>query len=255
MKIIDSNNTPEEVLILLKHDDYDYEAAKDTLTATTFNKSVQEIVLIERHYDEIEIEASDCLWRVLGSAVHKLLEDALNKAKLPEFVQTEERLYGEILGQQISSRFDLVRNNYMCDYKVTSAWTRVFGSRDKEWVRQESINRYLYNKVYKRVLNDKSKLIVLYRDWSAKNVGGKYPERPFESIELDLMSIEETEMFLEGKVRDIKEARELKDSSLPKCTDEERWKGYDKKLRKDVFRKCEKYCNAYKFCSQAKELA
>ena len=43
-------------------------------SATTLNKGAKEIILTDRHFDEIEIDAADQVWAVLGTAVHSIME-------------------------------------------------------------------------------------------------------------------------------------------------------------------------------------
>ena len=43
-------------------------------SATTLNKGAKEIILSDRHFDEIEVDAADSVWAVWGTAVHALLE-------------------------------------------------------------------------------------------------------------------------------------------------------------------------------------
>ena len=43
-------------------------------SATTLNKGVKEIVLTDRHFDELEVDAADSVWAVWGTAVHTLFQ-------------------------------------------------------------------------------------------------------------------------------------------------------------------------------------
>ena len=48
--------------------------AAGCLSATTLNKGAKEIILSDRHFDEIVVDAADSVWAVWGTAVHALLE-------------------------------------------------------------------------------------------------------------------------------------------------------------------------------------
>ena len=48
--------------------------APGCFSATTLNKGAKEVVLTDRHYEEIEVDAADSVWAVWGTAVHALLE-------------------------------------------------------------------------------------------------------------------------------------------------------------------------------------
>lgn len=43
-------------------------------SATTLNKGVKEIILTDRHFDELEVDAADSVWAVWGTAVHTLFQ-------------------------------------------------------------------------------------------------------------------------------------------------------------------------------------
>ena len=48
--------------------------AAGCFSATTLNKGAKEIILSDRHFDEITVDAADCVWAVWGTAVHKLMQ-------------------------------------------------------------------------------------------------------------------------------------------------------------------------------------
>ena len=244
MKITNKFNLPEPIVEFLKQDFYDYDVKGDSISATQLLKPVQEIVLIMRHSDEIEVDVSSMLWKVLGSGVHAVLEKL--KEDNSEIIK---RLFADVDGVKISGKFDRIKDKKITDYKVTSAWSVVYDSRSKEWVEQLSIYRWLWFVTHAEELKDKGSIIAILRDWNERDAGKtNYPKSAMVEIELDLMSLENTHKFISEKVKAIKDAIKIKDGELPKCTNEERWWNEKKK----VYNKCEKYCNAYKFCNQAK---
>ena len=44
--------------------------AAGCFSATTLNKGAKEIILSDRHFDEVEVDAADSVWAVWGTAVH-----------------------------------------------------------------------------------------------------------------------------------------------------------------------------------------
>ena len=44
-------------------------------SATTLNKGAKEIILTDRHFDEITVDAAESVWAVWGKAVHAMLEN------------------------------------------------------------------------------------------------------------------------------------------------------------------------------------
>ena len=249
MKIVNHSKMPAVVYELLKVDMYDFTPNKDKISATQLLKPVQEHILTQRHYAEIEIDAIDRIWAIFGSGIHKVFE----ASKLADY--QEQRIAVDIEGKTISGKFDMILKNRLIDLKVISAWSIVFGSREDDWRKQLSIYRWLYWKETGKLLpesavklDDTGYILAICRDFDKKRVGGKnYPELPILEIPVKLLSIEDTEKAVIGKIKMIKEAEGMTDEMLPECTDEQRWWSAKDK----VYRRCQKYCPAFKFCSQA----
>lgn len=244
-KLTNKLNLPKPIYLWLSRSFYDHEAAKDTITATTLIKPVQEIVLCQRHKEEIEVDAIDQVWSVYGSGIHSGLE----RLKDPEVVPIE-RLKTTVSGMLVSGKFDLIYILRMYDYKVTSVWTLIYKSRLKEWRMQLSIYRYLFWRVKNVVLDSVGGIIAILRDWSERELKKKadYPIRPIVEVPLRLHSIERTEKWIETKIAAIRACEWLPDSRLPECSPAERW--FNRKT--GTFNKCESYCNARAFCHQVK---
>lgn len=239
-RIVNDSKIPESIFNYLSIDNYDYKAKGDSFSATELLNPVQVILLKRRHADEITVDAADRLWVMLGNGVHAILENEKG-------IEPIERLTAEVLGVKISGKWDRIKNNKITDYKVTSAFTVMYRSREQEWMEQLSIYRWLYFKRYGVLLDSKGYIVALLRDWAAKELSNaRYPRAGAVEIELNLMSPEETEDFLEHKIKKIKKAEKVKDKDLPKCTDKERWWNENKK----VFNRCARYCEAAAFCVQ-----
>jgi len=243
MKII-NDGLPEPIFNFLKTNFYDLKFKPDTLSATTLLKPVQEILLTQRHYDEIEIPASERLWSVWGSAIHEILDKAYNGHD----VEKEERLSTTIGNWVISGKFDLIVDGILHDYKSTSAWTIVYGSRTEEWIKQLSIYRYLYLQQKNKLLSPEAKIITMLRDWASRDVGKKgYPATNILEIPIKLLGIDEIKQFIKNKLKLIDKFINVPDSELPACSDADRW--WNEKQK--VYIKCErKYCVCHGFCSQ-----
>jgi hypothetical protein len=165
--------------------------------------------------------------------------------------QKEERLKHKLdNGIVVSGKYDLIKDNTLMDYKSTSAWSMVFGSKTDDWIKQLSIYRWLYHKAKDIKLNDVAKIVLIFRDWNRKdyekqlekNEKTKYPKSPIDSLSIELDTINDTFLFIHNKVEDIVKSEKL----LDKCTKEERWFNFKTKC----FNKCGRYCSASKFCIQ-----
>lgn len=246
MKVF-NDGLPKLIYNFLTTEFYDHDASRNTISATTLLKPTKEILLCQRHDDEIVLPASGRIWSLFGSGVHAALE----KMHTDKHIEQEERLYTKVNGMLISGKFDVVMDNELNDYKVTSVWTVVYGSRKAEWIKQMSIYRYLYYKSKKIELKPTANIITILRDWASRDLlrCKNYPKAPIVEVHLDLMSFEETEKMIVDKTTEIKASMDIPDDGLPPCTDEERWLNKKKK----IYNKCSKYCSCFEFCTQGKE--
>lgn len=243
MKITNKLGVPDIIFRFLSYDNYDYNPDPNVFSATTFNKPIREIILTRRHDKSVEVDAMDSLWRVFGSAVHAALE----KITGPD-IEPIRRLYAKIAGATVSGKFDLIQDNKIKDFKITSVWSLVFNSRIEEWRLQLSIYRYLYKAETSKVLEATGYIIAILRDWSQRDTGrNNYPRSPIVELAIPLLSFEEVEAELTAKIKMLQLCDQMADDDLPQCTDAERW--LNKKTGE--YNKCEKYCQAYKFCNQA----
>ena len=77
MKITNKLNLPEAFVKAIQNTRHN---EPGTLSATTLLKGAKEIILTDRHFDEIEVDASDEVWAVFGTAVHLVLEHQEDEA-------------------------------------------------------------------------------------------------------------------------------------------------------------------------------
>lgn len=87
-------------------------------SATTLNKGAKEIVLTDRHYDEITVDASEQIWAVWGTAVHALLESE----KDDNF--HEERFKVAVGNSWVTGQVDSydMERGIINDWKTASVW-------------------------------------------------------------------------------------------------------------------------------------
>ena len=101
MKITNKLNLPPAIYNAVCNDTYDGNI-ENTYSATTLIKDPCEIILTNRHAAEIEEDASESLYALLGSALHEVLD----RAKEDENEIREERLFYEFPEGAISGKFD-----------------------------------------------------------------------------------------------------------------------------------------------------
>jgi len=217
MKITNLNNIPLPIYRAILHNWYDGENAKHFVSATELIKPIKIIVLEKRHRNEIVEEASDLVWSLLGSAMHKVLEKSETGNTL-----NEERLFSSVNGKIISGGVDLYEAKTISDFKFTSVYSYIYRSRMKEWSQQLNIYSYLYQKAGFSV--EKLQIIAVFRDWSRikRKFEKKYPKQ-IEIIPIKVWPIAETEQFISDRLHQIQIALKAPDDQITCCTATERW--------------------------------
>lgn len=112
--------------------------SRDTYIRGDNNYSVTELIeaprivqLKRRHWDELEEDVIDNVWSIFGSAVHNIMEA---HASDEHFV--EQRYYVERHGRKVGGMIDAYNSGTITDYKVTSAWSIIYGSKKDHWTQQ-----------------------------------------------------------------------------------------------------------------------
>ena len=171
--------------------------------------------LKRRHWEEISEDASESVWRLLGTSVHKLIE-SVSDSRVSE--QKVEKDFGDIT---VSGKIDVAEGSELCDYKITSAWKKVFtdGNVPAEWSRQLNVYAYLRGGI------KTAKVIVIYRDWSHSKArqDADYPQEPLTAYDVRLAPESDQLGYIVERVALHRQAMSLPDDELPICSPEDRW--------------------------------
>ena len=280
MKITNKQGLPESFVQMAKSD---FTADENTYRVTSLLKGVRETILERRH--EAEMDVSDMIWMLFGTAAHAVLENTQETSTQIK----EARLSEEINGRIISGKFDLYdeKTNTLTDYKTCSVWKIIYGNFD-DWRRQLLIYAYLMTKAGFEV--NKGEIIAVLKDHSKRDakVKADYPKLPVKKITFHFTTtdFEEIAEWLYAKVEELKLCETLPDGELPLCTTEERFNSGDKyavmkkgrktamrvldsiesaekwqadnggdyiDVRKGEDKKCVDYCSVCKFCDYWQE--
>lgn len=279
MKITNRYNLPETYVKACNADE-----EVEGLRVTQLLNGPRAIILTERHWDEIEQDASDMAWLILGTAVHKILE--LTEMKADEI--REHRLSMRISNSDVTGKTDLFKQGKITDYKTTSVYNIIYGS-EEEWKKQILMYAMLWRNAGYIVRS--GEIIAIMRD-HVKTKGKfdkNYPEIPIKVYEYEITDedINEIQKWVTKKVKIIESLQKIPDFLLPLCSAEERWKQDDtyavmkkgstraKKVcstrneaeqymrekggdyieeRRGEDRKCLDYCVCREFCSYAQKL-
>lgn len=189
-------------------------------SATTLNKGAKEIVLTDRHYDEIEIDAADNVWAVWGTAVHSIFENE----KDDNF--HEESFKVAVGNSYVTGKVDSydMTNGIIYDWKTASTWKIQFNDFT-DWHAQGMTYAWLLTKSGLEV--KKCRFVALLKDHSKSKAkhDASYPQSPAYIYEFDVTPEElaKAEARIVAKVKEIENAYKLGDDDIEPCTADERW--------------------------------
>jgi hypothetical protein len=280
MKITNKLGLPEPFVQMCQSD---YRYRPQRYSVTSLLKGIREAILDRRH--EVELDVSDCIWMLFGTAAHTVLESHQEEDHQLKEISVEK----EIDGITISGRFDLydAKTKTVIDYKTCSVWKVIFGDYT-DWYMQTLMYAYLLRESGFEA--DHGETVAIMRDHSKRDAKYKqdYPEYPVKRILFNFKAVdfEFIENWLKEKVEEIKRCEELPDDELPICTPEERFNSGDKfavmakgrkralrvldsledaeewkklnggdyiETRKGEDKKCLEYCSVCKFCNYWQE--
>ena len=280
MKLTNKHNLPATFVNVIKRPTYS--KGKAHLSATELIDSPQIVQLKHRHWDDIEVDASEMVWSLFGSAVHGILEHGKDKNHI-----VEERIHLTHDGWHLSGAIDLQEVDEdginIKDYKVTGAWA--VRNEKQEWHQQLNIYAWMVEKA-KNVEVKSLQIVAIIRDWSSREASLKedYPQAPIVTIDIPLWAKQEQEAFVNERLHMHAAAYFESDSGgdLPECTSEQMWekqttyavkkeggvraksvhanreeaeaalppKGYLIEVREGERTRCEKFCDVSVFCKQ-----
>lgn len=171
------------------------------------------------------------------------LEDDRSVDIDPIPVYLERRMYRRHNGMLIGGKYDNITDGIVNDTKSTSAYSWVFGGRDADYQIQGSIYRWLDAKGLEmpkghshfdeellqtfrpRITEDYMRVNFVFTDWQKMQARSNrgYPQKRVEQKEIALLSLDETEAWINDKLRLIKKFQNTPESDLPECTPEELW--------------------------------
>jgi hypothetical protein len=194
--------------------------APGCLSATTLLQGIKQIILTDRHWDELEDDVADRIWAIWGTAVHALLESE------GEDDFTEQDISYKIGNLTVTGRIDNynMATETIFDYKTTSI-NKIKFSDFSEWYRQGLIYAWLLtrntltvnNCCFVALLKDHSKTEA-ERDW-------QYPQNPVYLYEFPVTQAELFKIgsFIRSKVSEYEKYLTAGDDEIPPCSKDERW--------------------------------
>lgn len=245
------SEVPLSLAVFLASDSYDHE--ENVISATTLLKPLRQVILSLRVEPENQgVDLIQMLPSRMGSAIHDAIErswtnnyeramNALGFPKkvvervminpsqdkeLPDWVipiYLEQRAYKQVGKYRVSGKFDFVGEGFLEDFKTTSVYTYIHGTKDDDYVWQGSIYRWLNPKIITR---DQMAIQFIFTDWSKAKAQSdpKYPPKRTVRKTYQLKTIQETDRFVHEKLALLDQYWNAPESDLPHCTDAELWR-------------------------------
>jgi len=216
MKLTNNFNTPEIFLRALRGSSW--RPNQERLSVTSLYQPPMIRHLTIKYWDELEVEASDLFYRLDGTALHSVLEEASEDC-VGIVTELPLRLPKELFGMEISGRLDEwnMLEDSITDAKNTGVMGIARGIKE-DWVIQANVYRYMVWKLHHHAVRT-LKIALKLRDWTPSQAGrGDYPSSPFTEFTLPIWDFDKTEKYIQSRV-DL-----YLQKDVPLCTDEERWK-------------------------------
>jgi hypothetical protein len=277
VKITNKTGLPEPIVDAIRNDTYSSGDADISITALL--QPPRKIALERQYADQLEEDASDRIWSLLGQVIHGILERSGSSG-------TREKRYSmKVSDWTVSGQIDRYFEGTLQDYKFVTVY-KVKEGVDPDYEAQ--LNGYAELLRQQGAPVKKLELVAILRDWSklaARREPETYPQSQVLVQDVPLWPPGKVEAFLNGRVLLHRQAR----TYLPDCTPAERWakptqfavmkKGQPRavrlysqdeeslalaraasapdlsvQVRRGENTRCENYCSVAPFCSQFQQL-
>jgi len=273
MQITNTHNLPKTLVDVVANRMYKPKPNRYSVTTLIGPPLIK--TLTTEHWDNLQTDVSDHLWSTLGSAVHNILasggdveyelfialstfikQSTIDNDNTPvrrellsachnlvgllsvvPDVSVEHKIEYPLEGSDFTlvGVIDLIEEDKIADYKVTSVWSFLDGLKP-EWEAQ--LNMYAFLREMERRQDNSITPVrhlsvnAILRDWqSGKAMQRDYPNIPFTKVNVPLWSLESQRDFIYSRIDDHE--------CNPKreCTSEEKWQRSDKYALHKVGRK------------------
>lgn len=231
MKYNNKYGLPDSMVLALKRNEREYENNKWSITELINPPKI--VQLIRRHKNEIEVDISEMIWSLLGTAVHSYIDNRSSSE------DNEKRISATIGEYVITGQPDRIEDKTLIDYKVCGAYTVMNGVKP-EWEQQINFYKYLLEK--NNIFVDEAYIVAIIRDWSVRYKGQKnYPNVPIVMLKVNLWDYDiVVKKIVERVTLHAAAQNTINENDIQMCSTDERWGG----------KRCADYCIVAKFCNR-----
>lgn len=259
VKITNHHQIDLPLAVWLLQDGYN-SGAKDAppgelISVTTLMKPTRQLILQRKvDRDKEEFDLSDMIASRMGHGLHDSIErawtqgdwqSAMRKLHYPQSVidririnpdpkklkdddipiYLEVRGYKEFQGLVITGQLDFLIGQAYRDFKTTSTYAWTSGSKDEDYILQGSMYRWVLPELIK---DDVMRIQFIFTDWvKYRTADPKYPQIRTPHKEFALLSLKETEDWVNGKLDHIRQNAGKSQDKMVMCTDKELWRSQD----------------------------
>lgn len=212
MKVTNKANLPQPIYDAIIRDGYSRGDADISVTELLSPARIS--ALKAAHWQEIEEDASDRVWSLVGQVMHGILERS-NRTGI-----AERRLSVQVEGWKVSGGMDAYYDHGLLqDYKFVTAYKFKGGTVPQEYEQQLNCYAEILRANGDKV--ERLEIVAILRDWSKMEArrDPNYPQSQVLILPVTLWPQDIAQKFMRERVVLHKSAR----IALPRCTDEERW--------------------------------
>lgn len=217
MRITNRFNLPEPLVKAAER----HEHKRADFSVTQLLKGATEIALEMLFHEMLEMDVSDMVNMMLGTAVHKLFEEQESVGVLNEYYM-EVPIFGTFTVSGVADVIDTIAEE-ISDYKTCSSWKVVYGDYE-DWKNQGRGYCYLYFRKTGKMIR-KFRIIAIIKDWSATEAqrNKEYPQSPIVSIKFEFDPAEIYSVECAWREKIVKVLYKMVTQDFGCCSKEERW--------------------------------
>lgn len=246
------SEVPLALAVFLASDFYDHNDDPNTISATSLLKPLRQLILPSRiPAGEGLTNLADMMKNRMGAAIHDGIEKAWLTNHVPAMlalglpkrvidkvvinptptqltedcipVYLEQRLSRKLGDWTVTGKFDFIGEGMVQDFKSTSVWAYQNQVNANKYVEQGSLYRWLDPE---KITQDQMKIHYIFTDHKSGMTKSdpKYPPRNFATQSFSLMSLKDTEYFIQKKLSLVDQYWDAPETEIPLCNDEELWR-------------------------------